>query len=52
MPPESQVNKDFLREVFAGRKRLIKKMNVQQIHVPNYDELSVTNLWKELKDDP
>ena len=45
------INKDFLRQVFADEKKLLKKKNVDFIHVPHWDELPVKNLWKDLKDD-
>ena len=32
-------------------KRLLKKNEVDYIHVPSYDELSVKKLWLDLKDD-
>ena len=51
MAPESQVNKDFLRQVFTNEKRLFKKYQVTYIHVPGYDELLVKKLWVDLKDD-
>ena len=51
LPPANQVNKDFLRQVFADEKKLFKKKNVDFIHVPQWDELSVKNMWKDLKDD-
>ena len=51
MPPYSQINKDFLRKVFIDEKKLLKKKNVEFIHVPQWDELSVKNLWKDLKED-
>ena len=51
MPPKTQVNKDFLRQVFAEEKILLKKKNVEYVHVSHYQELSVKNLWKDLKDD-
>ena len=51
MPPEKQVNKDFMRQVLTGEKKLLKKNKVNYIHVPAYDELSVKNLWDDLKED-
>ena len=39
------MNKDFLKEVLAGKKQLMKKSVVQEIKVPRYDELSVKNLY-------
>ena len=51
MPPENQVNKDFLRDVFADRKSLFLKSEIKYIDVPQYDELSVKNLWGGFKED-
>ena len=51
MAPKSQVSKDFLKQVFTGEKRLLKKKAVDYIHVSHYEELSVKNLWGELKED-
>ena len=45
------VNKDFLKDVLAGKKMLLKKADIQQIMVPHYDELSVKRLWPDLKKD-
>ena len=45
------VNKDFLKDVLAGKKHLLKKADIQQIMVPHYDELSVKRLWPDLKKD-
>lgn len=51
MPPEAQVNKDFLKAIFADDKKLLKKKEVDYITVPHWDELSVKKLWVDLKDD-
>ena len=51
VPPFKQVNKDFLKSVFAEEKRLLKKQAVKYIQVPKYDELSVKQLWSSFKDD-
>ena len=45
------INKDFLKEVLAERKDLLKLSDVKFIHVPLYDELSVVKLWPMLKTD-
>ena len=45
------VTKDFLKEVLAGQKQLMKKADVKAVQVPQYDELSVRNLWPEMKKD-
>ena len=51
MPPEKQINKDFMRQVLTGEKKLLKKNKVDYIHVPAYEELSVKNMWPDLKTD-
>ena len=45
------MNKDFLKDVLSGKKQLLKKAEVNYIHVPQYDELSVKALWPEVKKD-
>ena len=44
LPPKKKITKDFLKEVFAGRKSLIPYAQLRPIDVPHYDELSVVNL--------
>ena len=39
------ITKDWLKLVFAGKKRLFEMNEVSRINVPSYDELSVSNLW-------
>ena len=51
MPPEKQVNKDFLKLVLMGEKSLKKKNQINYIHVPGYEELSANRLWVDLKED-
>ena len=46
------MNKDFLKDVFAGKKQLLMKKEVNYIYVPHYDELSVKALWPDVKKDP
>ena len=45
------MNKDFIKDVLAGKKMLMKKSEVVSIEVPHYDELSVRRLWPDLKKD-
>ena len=52
LPDESVVSKDFLKDVFGGKKQLMKKTDVQYVAVPHYDELSVKALWPDIKRDP
>ena len=41
-----------MKLVFTNMKLLYKKTQVNKIKVPAYDELSVKNLWPQLRDDP
>ena len=45
------MNKDFLKEVLAEDKALLRLEQVSRINVPLYDELSVGNIWPMLKND-
>ena len=45
------INKDFIKDILAGNRRVMKKSEVRFIKVPQYDELSVKNLWPEFKKD-
>ena len=40
--------KDYAKYIFAEKNALIKKVHVQFIDVPKYDELSVKNLYEKL----
>ena len=51
LPPEYMMNKDFLKEVLAEDKALLRLEQVSRINVPLYDELSVGNIWPMLKSD-
>ena len=51
LPPEYMMNKDFLKEVLAEDKFLLKLDEVSRINVPLYDELSVINIWPMMKED-
>ena len=44
MPPENQVNKDHLKDLFAGKKKAYKITEITHIIVPLLDELSVKNM--------
>ena len=45
------MTKDFLKEVLAGEKQLLKKSEVNEITVPKYDEISVTALYPHFAKD-
>ena len=51
LPEHSVITKDFLKDVLVGKKMLMKKADVDTISVPNYDELSVKQLFQEFKKD-
>ena len=51
MPDQAAVNKDFLKDVFVGKKQLLMKQQVSYIAVPHYDEISVKALWPDVKKD-
>ena len=44
MPPRKKVTKDFLKEVFSGRKHLIPRVQLRLVEVLQYDELSIVSL--------
>ena len=61
VPPKLMVNKgkgtcpiifsciDFLRQVLTEEKELMPLTDVKMVAVPNYDELSVKNLWPHMQ---
>jgi len=49
VPPKLMVNKDFLKQILAGTKKLYHLNEIKPVHVPQYDELSVKRLWPNLK---
>ena len=51
LPTEYMMNKDFLKEVLAEDKALLRLEQVSRINVPLYDELSVGNIWPMMKSD-
>ena len=46
------INKDYLKDIFAERKKLMKLADVKLVVVPKYDEISVKNIWPMIKEDP
>ena len=42
------LNKDFIRDVFAGNRSLMKLKDVKLISVKKYDEISVKALYAQL----
>jgi hypothetical protein len=37
-----------LKEVFAGTKALMPLNDVKRINMPNYDEISVKEMWPQM----
>ena len=46
------VNKDFIKDVLAGKKQLMKKGEVMHVQIPHYEELSVRRIYPMFKKDP
>ena len=52
VPPATMINKDFLKQVLANDKKLIKMSALRSINVPKFDEVSVKTIWPLIKQDP
>ena len=46
--PYEMCTKDILRDIFAGKKEVLKLKDVKFISVPKYDEISVKALYSKL----
>ena len=51
VPPDTMINKDFLRKILVEEKKLLTLAEKREINVPRYDELSVNTLYPKFKDD-
>ena len=45
------VNKDFLKAVLCGEKRLAKLNEVKFVNTPHFDEISVSRMWPNMSQD-
>ena len=45
-------NKDFIRAVVSGKKKMLKLKDVRFICVPKYDELSIKNIFHQFRQYP
>lgn len=45
------MNKDFLKQIFANKKKLLKLTELRTVNVPKYDELSVKIVFNKMKGD-
>ena len=52
MPPSEDFNKDFIKQVLAGEKKLFKSVDIKIIKIPKYDELSCKKVSKLVRSDP
>ena len=52
VPPDSTINRDFLRQVLKGKKSLMPIAACKFVNIPHYDELGVRHIWENFKDDP
>ena len=46
------LNRDFLKAIIEGKKRLLKATAVKRVSVPHFEELSVKNIFPRVKDEP
>ena len=44
VPPVTQINRDFIKGVLAGEKKLMPLKDVKWVTVPKFEELSVENV--------
>ena len=52
VPPQPMLNRDFLKFVLAGHKRLMPLKHVKAVEVPKFDELAVDKMFALMKDNP
>lgn len=52
LPPPTMINKDFLKQVFADSKSLLKRSDLRTIETPKYAEISVKNIYPMVQRDP
>ena len=51
MPRADHVNMNWLRDILAGRKRLLKLSDVATVNVPRLNEFAASKLYKAAIDD-
>ena len=45
VPPPSSCNRDFLRQVLTGEKKLLKVCECKFVNVPKFDELGTSHIF-------
>ena len=51
-PPHFMMHRDFMKQVLAGRKKLLPLKNVKRVTVPKYEELAVEKIFAIVNRDP
>ena len=51
LPPDTMINKDFLKAVLSDQKKLLKLNELRCVAVPKFDELSVKNIFPLIMQD-
>ena len=52
VPPKNQFDKEWIRQVLDGSKKLVPLSELRPVEVGHYPEVSVLNLWPQYKDRP
>ena len=52
LPPKNMINKDHMKQVLAGHKKLIKLENLVPCTVPRLNEFRVDILYQQAMADP
>jgi len=52
LPPEFMLHRDFLKQVLAGKKKLLPLKDVKKVSVPKYEELAVEKIFAIVNRDP
>ena len=45
LPPDFMLNRDFMKAVLAGKKKLMPLKEVSKVLVPKYEELAVEKVY-------
>ena len=46
------INRDFMRAILSGKKKLLKACDVKRVNIPKFDELSVKRVFPLVKGFP
>ena len=45
VPPPFMMHRDFMKQVLAGKKKLLPLKDVQRVVVPKFEELSIEKIF-------